>query len=57
MEGKKRMLSADIRQIAVCEAKGISVQKDWKFLISAAGLIVAHTSYSMRDTSMRMESM
>jgi hypothetical protein len=55
MEGKKRMPSADIRQIAICEAKGISVQKDWKFLISAAGLVVAFTIYSMRDTSMPME--
>jgi hypothetical protein len=51
------MLSADIRQIAVCKAKGISAQKDWKFLISAAGMVVAFTSYSMRDTSMPMELM
>lgn len=48
---------SDIREIAVCEAKGTSVQKDWKFLISAAGLVGAFTSCSMRDTSMPTESM
>ncbi len=31
------MPSSDIRQIAVCEAKGISVQKDWRILDFGCG--------------------